>query len=238
MIRHFVAFLVLILSPLLELHVWGATIAYDVPSGVIGNQSIFVPLTLGMDFDVLTPISVTALGVFDSNQDGLLSPLVAGIYDRQTQALVTPPVEFVAGTGAASGILDGGSRFLPIPPVVLPAGFQGTIAVYGYGGTGEQNANSGGDPTGTAQFPWVTNDGGGLISFVGSSRNNNGQTMLVYPENLDSGPVNRYAAGTFTFAAIPEPSTLVLILAGASLFAVRARRNTLRQNHSAKSLLR
>jgi Ca2+-binding RTX toxin-like protein len=175
-----------------------ATIAYQVPAGTVGQQAFTGPL--GMDFDVNQPVVVTKLGVFDSGSDGLAVPLTARLYNRDTQAEVTE-LTFAAGQ---TGTLVGGSRFLPLPaPVLLPAGFHGTIVAEGYSPS-EPDGNFVAQP-----ITWTTNDGGGLLSFVGSSRF--GFTPGAFPTNLDSGPAGRYAAGTFTFEQVSEvtdgPST-------------------------------
>ena len=192
------------------------TIAYQVPAGVVGNQSDGANISFGMDFNINSAITVDQIGVFDSSQDGLLAPIAAAIYDRSTQALVSPVVTFAAGSGVGSGTLVSGSRFLPIAPITLSAGFQGAIVAYGYGnGTSAELAgNSFGAATGTPTFPWTVNDGGGLITFVGAGRYSGGGGAIQYPGVTDGGPVNRYAAGTFAFSTVPEPSAVVLVLIG------------------------
>jgi hypothetical protein len=192
------------------------TIAYQVPGGVVGNQLNGANISFGMDFDVNSPITVDQIGVFDSSQDGLIAQITAAIYDRTSQSLVSPVVTFAAGAGAGSGTLVGGSRFLSIAPLSLPAGFHGAIITYGYGNgiSAEPDGNSFGAATGTPSFPWTVNSGGGLISFVGAGRYSNGEVAISYPLNIDSGPVNRYAAGTFAFASVPEPSAVLLALLG------------------------
>ena len=169
-----------------------------------------------MDFDVNSPIVVSQLGVFDSAQDGLIAPIQAAIYDRTSQATVSPVVTFSAGSGAVAGTLLGGSRYLSIAPLTLPAGFHGSIITFGYGDgiNGELDGNTFGTAAGTPTFPWTTNNGGGLISFVGGGRfTDSGGTAISFPTTIDTGPANRYASGTFVFAAVPEPSSLMLCLA-------------------------
>jgi MYXO-CTERM domain-containing protein len=164
----------------------GEHIAYDVSAGTVGNESYSG--ALGMDFDVVTPINVYALGVYDSGQDGLAAPLVVRIYDRNKNAAPLGQIRFAAGM---TGTLVNGSRYLPLPcPISLPAGFQGTIEADGYGAT-ELNGAAGGPAR-------TTNDGGGAISFVGSGRRSS--TPGIYPTTIDVGTVDAYAAGTFTFA--------------------------------------
>jgi hypothetical protein len=106
-------------------------IAYDVDAATNGNQAYTG--ALGMDFDVVTPINVYALGVYDSGQDGLAVPLVARIYDRDNPAAAVVTINFAAGM---TGTLVNGSRYLSLPcPLSLPAGFHGTIEADGYGAT-------------------------------------------------------------------------------------------------------
>jgi len=164
-------------------------IAYVVPAGQTGNQQHGGPL--GLEFDTNTPTIITELGVFDHLSDGLDLTISARLYDRTD---TSSPLAELIFSPADPGVLVGGSRFKTLDtPLDLPAGFQGCIVADGYG-SGEDNGNwmVGGLP------PWTTDDGGGALAFVGSARW--GPTPGTYPPNLDGGPVNRYAAGTFVFA--------------------------------------
>jgi hypothetical protein len=192
-----------------------SVIAYNVAAGTLGNQDVGGE-SLGMDFDANAPIIVTHLGVFDDGSNGLAHPLTAQMYNRDTGLAVSALTTFGAGTGAASGTLIGGSRFLAITPLVLPLGFHGTIAASHEDST-ERNFNSFGSPNLTA----TTDTGGGLISFVGSARTGGG-VADVFPAGADGGPANRYDSGTFMYQAVPEPSGLVLV--GIATIALAARR--------------
>src|SRR5207302_1901273 len=74
------------------------------------------------------------------------------------------------------------------------AGFHGSIVAEGYGAA-EPNGNGFFQPV-----TWTTDDGGGLLQFGGGGRY--GFTPGAFPTNVDGGPVNRYAAGTFQFSAL------------------------------------
>ena len=176
------------------------TTAYVVPSGTVGNQDLSsVPQSLGMDFDVNSPISITSLGVFDSGGDGLAGPLRAHIYNRDSQASLAS-LDF---TPSQPGTLVGGSRFKPLSnPLVLPAGFHGTVVVDYLTNQMELNGN-----WGHGAGSWTTDSGGGLISFVGSARTT--VSGIGYPGVADAGPANRYAAGTFLFTAGSGPPSSV-----------------------------
>lgn len=167
-------------------------IAYVVPAGTTGNQAFGG--VLGMDFDVMNPIVVTRLGVFDDGSDGLNRPLTARLWDRATQTELAV-LEF---TPEDPGELVGGSRFKPLAnPLRLEVGFQGTITAEGYG-SDERLRNRLDDP---ANIVWTTQDGNGSLAFVGSSRW--GWTPGFFPTIVDEGPAARYAAGTFEYQTTP-----------------------------------
>lgn len=170
-----------------------AFVAYQVPAGTVGNQPHEGPL--GLDFDVEAPILITDLGVFDSGQDGLRREIAAIVWDRDT----LEPLVRLTFRDRVGQPLEG-SRFQPLdPPLRLPAGFRGSMGAEGYG-PGEPNGNGIGGPV-----AWTTDDGGGLLRFVGQSRWDWPFMLGSFPGILDSGPVNRYAAGSFIFRADSAP---------------------------------
>src|SRR5688500_11931104 len=102
-------------------------VAYRYPA-ISGNQSFGG--ALGMDFNVNQDIYITALGVFDSGQNGIQNNIDCLIYDRVTQQVVAS--RFFAPN--SQGLGDGSTNFLDLPsPLLLSAGFQGTIVAQGYG---------------------------------------------------------------------------------------------------------
>jgi hypothetical protein len=205
---------------LLPLLVWPALlpaqvtfIAFDAPTGVAANQFISNPL--GLDFNVNTSIKITALGVFDSGQDGLAFSQVVRIYNRATEASVAD-VTIPAG---ASATLNGGSRFVTLTtPLVLPAGFLGSVVAEINTTDGNWNSHGGSGVS-------VLNTGGGAISYVGVGRVSD-SGPAVYPSRLDGGPANRYLAGSFIFSVIPEPAEWMLLASGLAVLLVWARRRT------------
>ncbi|MGO9176967.1 MAG: hypothetical protein ACLQED_12640 [Desulfobaccales bacterium] len=182
-----------------------AYIAYNVPTGAVGNQ--YYAGSLGMDFDVNRPIEVTALGVFESGGSVTAGPLYVAIYNVTTQLPVTSILSF---TGT-QGTLIGESRFKNLStPVTLGVGDYSIVA-WGYGayvaGTYvDPNGNYGNYPNPT---PPAVDNGNGLITYVGLSRYG---AADAFPTTPDGGPYNRYYAGTFEF--VPLPPTILLLGSG------------------------
>lgn len=170
-----------------------AYVAYRVPAGTVGGQ---VHLgALGMDFDVVRPVLVTALGAFDSGQDGLRAPIHIYLVDREGDR----PLAAVELYQDASPLKEG-SRLAPLdPPLTLAAGFQGSVVADGYNAD-EPNGNAEGRPA-----PWTVDGGQGALRFVGGGRYANVWTYGRLPGILDDGPANRYAAGTFAYQEIGPP---------------------------------
>lgn len=171
------------------------TVAYQVPAGTAGSQNF--DGNLGMDFNVRAPaIRVTQIGAFDSGGDGINGTITAGVFNRTTGTQVGTGATF---TGSGQTLVDG-SRFAAPSggSFVLTRGFQGTVVAQGY------NAAELAGNIGVAVPPqmWTTSGGpGNQISFVGGGRW--GLAPFGFPSNIDAGPVNRYAAGTFEFEIIP-----------------------------------
>jgi hypothetical protein len=174
------------------------TIAYVVPAGTPGNQQFTG--SLGLDFNVNSDIVITQLGVFHDStflSPDIQAPLEARLYMRNdANPCIFTLLATLDFTPDNEGTAMDSSFFKPLDtPIMLPAGFTGTIVASGYGGI-EQNGNTnGGNPV------WYTDDGGGLISFVGGGRFGNPSDPTAYPKSIDGGPPNRYAAGTFIFNA-------------------------------------
>ena len=169
-------------------------VAYVVPASTEGNQAF--DGSVGMEFNVNNRVTVTKLGCFDDNSDGIQTPISVRLYDRD-QLTVVASAEFVPGD---DGTLTGGSRFKTLTtPLVLPTGFRGTIVAEGYGES-ERLGNR-------QPAPWTTDNGtangAASLAFVGTSRYNFPVVIGAYPETADTGPAAKYAGGTFEFETTP-----------------------------------
>jgi len=119
----------------------GDNTSYIVPGGTNGNQNFGG--SIGMDFDVAEPITISELGVFDSGSNGLANNITAHLYDRQNTGTAMATLVFTPGD---AGTLVGGSRFKPLAdPITLPVGFQGTIVADGGIGNDQIYGRSGND---------------------------------------------------------------------------------------------
>lgn len=188
-------------------------IAFQGLPSVKGNQDY--PAKLGHDFDVIYPIEITRLGVFDSESNGLRCPLSCEIWRRPTKETDQTPyvparriaaISFAAGQ---TGELINAHRFLPLDENLILSPGQYSVVAYGYC---EQEPNGNGLGFSGQRCLKQRNDGGGLIQFVGTSRFEfrrkrfPGRTTDVdaFPAVPDKGFVDRYLAGTFEFRAYTQ----------------------------------
>ena len=183
--------------------------------------------SLGFDFVVNSTIVVSQLGAFDDNGDGFNRDINVGIFARNENGT---PLNFMDDTAIGAimgqttfsagnpGTLSGSYRFQNIAPLTLTPGAY-TLNAWGYG-LNERNGNDGN----LGNWPTTTDDGGGLITFVGTSRFGDAGTPGSFPNSADGGPATRYGAGNMVFDAIPEPSALALLIGCAGALVLRRRR--------------
>ena len=161
--------------------------------------------------------------VFDANGDGLKSPITVGIYDRTTQSAVSP---LLVLSGATDPLING-SRFRSLANAVNLGTGQDSVVASNYGnaelnGKAGRVANGAASCFGSNAFTPSTTNGAGLINFVGGGRYG---AAGAFPATADSGPLNRYLAGTFEFeAATPEPATCGFVGMGLAGLAFVSRR--------------
>ena len=174
------------------------------------NDSVFVNTgtwTLGYSFLVNSPITVTGLGVFDDNSDGLNVSHDVGLWDANGNLLASTTVG--AGTVAP---LNGFYRMASISGVSLTAGniyYVGSV-------NGIDNDGWLQDPSSLVAAPEITYlsrqyefSGGGL----------------VFPDLVGSGSTG-YFGGNFEFgtSTVPEPGSLLMLGSGVLAVAGAFRR--------------
>jgi hypothetical protein len=185
----------------------GASVTLQTANNDTGNQAWS---GVGVRFDVNVPISVSALGIFDSNQDGIaagpLTPLTADLY-LLTAPFVDPSLGVLVASqtfdSVSPGALDARYRFKSITPLILVPG-RYVLAGYGWTATDlEHNCNNGG-------ICETFNNGGGVLTYVDSPFGGSADPPGVIPTNTTGATTNYFSAANMQFTVVPEPSTWLL----------------------------
>jgi hypothetical protein len=172
------------------------TRANTIALGFTGGTSFTfgADVTVGLAFTLSSPVLVTDLGLWDFNNDGLLTSHVVTIWTSTgtQEAQGTIP----AGTGAT---LTSGFRFVSIAPVLLPAGSYTIGGFY----------SSATDPVSIL----------GLVTAASGVTYNGTRSGLGFafpPGDVFNRPLN-YFGPNFQFTTAPTPdsgSTWALLLLG------------------------
>lgn len=170
---------------------------------------------LGLAFDVVSPVQVTALGAFDSGQDGFAGTVTARLWRSSDQSLLA--IQNFTGTSTATaGVFNGDHRFLNlVSPLTLTAG-RYIVSVSNFLGADKAGL------VGSGGFIHDTfNTGGGLLSiasvttgYYSESANPTlypGQTFGSDPLWVNSASFLFQAPGGPPVTVTPEPGSAALL---------------------------
>lgn len=168
------------------------------------------PFTLGFQFNVTTPITVTQLGLFDSSQNGLLEAHQIGLWDNSGNLLLASVIPI----GTLAPLVDK-FRVVPVTPTNLGVG------TYRIGATFQTGLDR-------LIFPGFATDfiSAPQLTFV-MNRFEPGAT-LSFPTGTDGTQPAYFGPNFLLAAAVSEPATLMLLGLGLLMFAVARRRSRTR----------
>ena len=177
-------------------------------------------VTVGWSFTATTPFTVTDLGYWDFQSDGLATAHAVDIWTSAGVLQVSGTVP--AGT---AGVLLAGVRYTPVTPTTLPAGNYTIGAFFPNNSADVLQATASSiitDPTFTYGGSRGANTAGGIAFPAGNAPGNT------------SGIPNGYFGPDFQFTPTPEPTSAALLTLGAVSLLGKRRRNT---GHCARSSL-
>ncbi len=184
------------------------------------------PGVFGWEFTPRSNIEVTALGLYDGPDstlgrvpgDGLLETHAIGIWNVIDRSNPVTSSLIPSGTVAP---LANGFRYVSINPLTLTAGNNYVIGVLNSYITNSSGVQVATDFTvGETSNPTFTLSVSPQIDFIG--RRSVRSTTLVFPDNFQPGVLGDFGPN-FSFAIIPEPSSLGLVALGsAALLGLRS----------------
>jgi len=163
--------------------------------------------TGGFKFSPIQDIYVTALGYYDGGYPQNPFPHDVGIYDFNSQQLVTP----VVSVGATDSLVDN-FRFKTIAPVALSYGTTYILAGLDLASSGNTNKYFSSGYTGTVS-PLIT-----YSAYV-----INGNSFLSFPTDY-TYETRPFFGANMIVTAVPETEAYVMFLVGLGLVGSIARR--------------
>jgi hypothetical protein len=177
---------------------FAATQVISLSGPATGNQPQGdLPLDLGMDFTVNTPVTVFSLGAFTNGSNAI--PVT--LYSSGGAALATTSISGTPVLGSNYAFSALGS------PLTLAPGTYQIEATYQPGSNIDYNPF---EPGGSSTV--VFNNLGGSLTFLADYYNLHGTGAMA--TTLDALSPNGYGAGTFLANAVPEPATWTMMLVG------------------------
>jgi len=171
-----------------------------------GNQTGF-GVGLELTVDTSLGIRVCDLGVYDSDNDGIVgnSPLSTYIFDSSQAVLGQMEFTSADGVGTDNYLF----KSLSTPLVLMPGTY--TIMAYGFNGVdNEYNENY-------THIGGPTFDGGGLISLAKSVWGSN--TAGTFPTSSSTAGIDHFDGPNMRFEENTPPPTTVIPVPGAVLLA-------------------
>ena len=162
----------------------------------------------GWLFHVNSAVSVSALGVQDTGSDGLAVAHDVGIFRSSDQSLLASAT---VGAGVV-GTLDAGFRYATLgSPTLLAVGDYAIVMTMPSGNADTQIIQATGVTT-VPEITWINS------AFDGGS-------SLAYPTDIGAFRIGMFGPNfEFAAAAVPEPETYALMLAGLGALGFVARR--------------
>jgi hypothetical protein len=190
-----------------------AIVAYNFPSTLAGNETSDGAVVVGNQFQVNSPISVTAVGAFNDVNNGntFNGTIQVAIYDLSTGLQV--PFTSASFSGTSPGTQVGTAWFQDLgSPVTLN---PGTYAIVGanYGNPAEPLWWVGNPHTDTVTFQSAS----AAISMdapTGGVELGSTLPATYSPLVFKTDPTPSYAGATFEFTAVPEVANYGAVSAG------------------------